>query len=236
MLSENIQLHSWGNVHSHQQSVISTQMCWISWKGEVQNLLAHQLPNFVQSFNSNVFMQFVQQSFCDATSKQFFIKLPSIKASNYLFWRQTFLKNIFWISVSELHELLSVFWILQNTFWLKSERSVSKCHLKCTLWNANTAFTYHTYDAAFILNKMPLLHPLLLKYWSLLLTSALHFTFVTHGFYLGSESLHMKHTPLIITTTQFSTALQYRCFPWTFLITKLTHNSLSHTNKFSLSL
>jgi hypothetical protein len=45
----------------------------------------------------------------------------------------------------------------------------------------------------------------------------LRFTFVNHGFYLGNERLHTKHTPLTITESQLSSAECNKRFPWTFL-------------------
>jgi len=64
-----------------------------------------------------------------------------------------------------------------------------------------------------ILNKMPFLCLLHLKYsvlfFSLLL---LHFTFVSQGFYVGSEQFHIKHTPLITTVSQLSIWVCYNTF------------------------
>jgi hypothetical protein len=65
-------------------------------------------------------------------------------------------------------------------------------------------FTCHTYDAAFILNITILLCPVPLKYSSSFFQHVfLHFTFDSHGFYLGTEQVCIKHTSLIITVTVY---------------------------------
>jgi hypothetical protein len=42
----------------------------------------------------------------------------------------------------------------------------------------------------------------------------LHFTFVSHEFYLWSKRFHIKHTSIIVTASQ----VFYKHFPWSFLI------------------
>jgi hypothetical protein len=123
-----------------------------------------------------------------------------------LFWKiRTFSKHFVGLSMSQLEKLHFAFWILKSTFG----------------WNSNISFK-NVVSSLLFLNVYCQQNnisrgPLLLQYPILLFETPLsRFSFVSHELYLGHERLHIKHTPLIITTLQISTVVCYKYLSWTF--------------------
>jgi hypothetical protein len=144
--------------------------------------------------------------------------IPNSPQRFFFFWRtRTYSKNVLTFSV-----WTRTFCFLNSSeqFWLKSECLVSKRpHSLHTFGTLNTLLTCHAYDYLYSQQNTTSLSDPLEILCSPFLTTAFRFNFVRHGFYLGDKQSHVKHKPLIMTTSRLSTVL---CLPWTFLITKLT--------------